>query len=119
MQVVASAQGQCVGQAQGAVGEAFALQVPSANLWSPDNPFLYDLEVQLLGNQQGMVSMLAVVGRNCLANLSAPACMNCKCGSLKASYTCLHAGSCALIAILDVLNNPSPTNTECSPWSTV
>ena len=59
IQVVASAQGQRVGQAQGAVGEAFELQVPSANLWSPDSPFLYDLEVQLLGNQQGMVSMLA------------------------------------------------------------
>lgn len=56
MQVTASAQGQQVGRAQGTVGQGFALQVPSPQLWSPGTPFLYDLEVQLLGNQQGMVS---------------------------------------------------------------
>lgn len=61
LQVSASAHGQRVGQAQGAIGQPFALQVPNANLWSPDNPFLYDLEVQLLGGQQAVVSKLSLL----------------------------------------------------------
>lgn len=50
MQVTASASGQLQGQASGTVGQDFALQIPNAHLWSPDDPFLYDLEVVLISN---------------------------------------------------------------------
>lgn len=48
MQVVASTAGQCIGQASGQVGHQIVLQIPDARLWSPDDPFLYDLEVSLV-----------------------------------------------------------------------
>ncbi|HVI47821.1 MAG TPA: glycoside hydrolase family 2 TIM barrel-domain containing protein [Chitinophaga sp.] len=35
-------------KASGKPGEAFLLPVPGARLWSPDDPYLYDLSVQLL-----------------------------------------------------------------------
>lgn len=47
-QVVASAAGQCIGEASGQVGHQIVLQIPDARLWSPDDPFLYDLEVSLV-----------------------------------------------------------------------
>ena len=47
-QVTASASGQLQGQASGAVGQPFDLQIPNPQLWSPDQPFLYGLEVVLL-----------------------------------------------------------------------
>lgn len=36
-----------VTRAQGKVGEAIVLDVPNAKLWSPESPFLYDLEITL------------------------------------------------------------------------
>ena len=36
-----------VGSATGRVGETIAVSVPNAKLWSPADPFLYDLSVQL------------------------------------------------------------------------
>ncbi|UCH63515.1 MAG: beta-galactosidase [Fidelibacterota bacterium] len=39
-----------VSRAEGAVGETLSLPIENAKLWSPDSPFLYDLEVTL---QQG------------------------------------------------------------------
>ncbi|HPA19151.1 MAG TPA: glycoside hydrolase family 2 TIM barrel-domain containing protein [Verrucomicrobiae bacterium] len=50
--VVAFDGGQEVGRAEGAVGEAIAIKVPDAKLWSPDSPHLYDLEVALLQGDQ-------------------------------------------------------------------
>lgn len=48
LQVVASASGQCVGQASGKVGQDIVLQIHNLKLWSPDRPFLYDLEVSVV-----------------------------------------------------------------------
>lgn len=39
-----------VAKLTGAVGDALKLPIPNAKLWSPDDPFLYDLEVRLLEN---------------------------------------------------------------------
>ncbi|HEX6344167.1 AbfB domain-containing protein [Umezawaea sp.] len=47
--------GQVVGTATGAVGSHLRVPVPSARLWSPDDPFLYDLRVTLLGTGGGDV----------------------------------------------------------------
>ncbi|WP_410660377.1 AbfB domain-containing protein [Amycolatopsis sp. lyj-112] len=41
--------GQVVGTATGAVGSHLRIPVPNARLWSPDDPFLYDLRVRLPG----------------------------------------------------------------------
>jgi beta-galactosidase/beta-glucuronidase len=49
--VTAMADGQRVGQAVGAVGTDIRVPVPQPKLWSPDSPFLYDLEVQLLAGE--------------------------------------------------------------------
>jgi hypothetical protein len=38
-----------VGEASGSVGSALRIPVPNARLWSPDDPFLYDLRVTLTG----------------------------------------------------------------------
>jgi hypothetical protein len=44
---VASAAGQEVGRAEGALDQELRIGVPNARLWSPDDPFLYDLRVTL------------------------------------------------------------------------
>ncbi|MFB9465534.1 ricin-type beta-trefoil lectin domain protein [Streptomyces cinereospinus] len=46
--VTVSAGGTVVGTATGAVGSTIAVPVPNARLWSPDDPFLYDVRVDLL-----------------------------------------------------------------------
>ena len=44
---IASANGQEAGRIEGAVGEELRVPVPNARLWSPADPFLYDLRVAL------------------------------------------------------------------------
>jgi hypothetical protein len=44
--------GRVIGRASGAVGSELRLPVPSARLWSPDSPYLYDLQVSLLDGEQ-------------------------------------------------------------------
>ncbi|WP_245651894.1 AbfB domain-containing protein [Streptosporangium amethystogenes] len=71
-QVTASAGGTAVGTASGAVGAEIRVPIPNARLWSPDDPFLYDLRVELrsgstvvetVGGYSGMRSIaLASVG---------------------------------------------------------
>lgn len=48
--VNASSAGHPVGSSTGFVGQGFTLPVPQAHLWSFDDPFLYDLDVVLLGS---------------------------------------------------------------------
>jgi len=45
--------GQVVGEMTGSVGSALRIPVPNARLWSPDDPFLYDLRVTLTGTGGG------------------------------------------------------------------
>lgn len=47
VEAVASANGRTVGRVEGPVGIELRLPVPNARLWSPDDPFLYDLHVTL------------------------------------------------------------------------
>jgi hypothetical protein len=47
VEAVARADGKEVGRASGKVGEEIAVPVPEPRLWSPDSPFLYDLQVSL------------------------------------------------------------------------
>lgn len=45
--VVVSAEGRTVAHASGTSDEPLALSIPDARLWSPEDPFLYDLEVRV------------------------------------------------------------------------
>lgn len=44
---IASSNGSEVGRVEGEVGAALRIAIPNARLWSPDDPFLYDLRVTL------------------------------------------------------------------------
>lgn len=57
VRLVARDGGKEVGQAEGKVGEAIALPVPEARLWSPDSPYLYDLDVALLRDGRAVDSV--------------------------------------------------------------
>ncbi len=47
IEAVALADGKEIGRATGKAGEALSVPVPKAHVWSPDDPFLYDLKVTL------------------------------------------------------------------------
>jgi beta-galactosidase/beta-glucuronidase len=47
VEAVALDGGKEIGRATGAVGESFKIAIPNAKLWSPENPFLYDLKITL------------------------------------------------------------------------
>ncbi len=58
--VVRDADGAEVGTATGAAGEQLVVDVPDAHLWSPDDPYLYDVEVTLTdGNTTDTVQSYA------------------------------------------------------------
>ncbi len=48
VRATASTKGRTVGRVTGAAGAALSVPVPKAHLWTPDDPFLYDLKVELL-----------------------------------------------------------------------
>ncbi|MDR8392412.1 hypothetical protein NC796_14760 [Aliifodinibius sp. S!AR15-10] len=52
VQATAFADGEQVGEASGKLGEELDISIPNTKLWSPDNPFLYDLTVTLLKDGQ-------------------------------------------------------------------
>lgn len=49
---IATADGQEIGRAEGAVGSELRVSVPSARRWSPDDPFLYRLRVAITDGGQ-------------------------------------------------------------------
>jgi hypothetical protein len=53
VQAVVSIGGQTVATATGTVGASIHIAIPNARLWSPDDPFLYDLRVSLTGTGGG------------------------------------------------------------------
>ncbi|MEV8373463.1 AbfB domain-containing protein [Kribbella sp. NPDC056861] len=65
--------GQVVGQATGTVGTQFRIAVPNARLWSPDDPFLYDLKVTLgSGDAVGGYFGMRSVGKAMLGGVLRP-----------------------------------------------
>jgi hypothetical protein len=53
VEAMALTNGRVVGRATGSVGSELRIPVPNARLWSPENPFLYDLRVTLReGNRE-------------------------------------------------------------------
>lgn len=59
VQVILKDKGQVVSKMKLAAGETITLNVPNAKLWSPDSPFLYDLEVSLLENNKKEVDKVS------------------------------------------------------------
>lgn len=52
LQVVVRDNDNIISQTSGRLGETLQLAVPTTQLWSPDNPYLYDLQVTLQENEQ-------------------------------------------------------------------
>ncbi|HKG90477.1 MAG TPA: chitobiase/beta-hexosaminidase C-terminal domain-containing protein [Gemmatimonadaceae bacterium] len=63
VEAVASSSGREVGRAEGDVGAELRIPVPDARLWSPDDPFLYDLRVVLRDPSTGSGQAGAEVDR--------------------------------------------------------
>ncbi|KUN31406.1 hydrolase [Streptomyces corchorusii] len=53
VEVTVSSGGTPVASATGRVGAEFSVPVPNARLWSPDDPFLYDVTARLTGSPGG------------------------------------------------------------------
>jgi hypothetical protein len=62
VQAVAKAGNNVVGRVTGAAGAELRVPVPNAKLWSPDSPFLYDLQVTLLENGKTVDSVGSYFG---------------------------------------------------------
>jgi len=62
VQAVARAGGRVVGKVTGAAGTAMVVPVPKARLWSPESPFLYDLEVTLLDGRRTVDTVTSYFG---------------------------------------------------------
>jgi hypothetical protein len=62
VRAVARAGGKVVGKVTGAAGTDLVVPVPKAKLWSPDSPFLYDLEVTLLNGRTTVDTVTSYFG---------------------------------------------------------
>ena len=54
--------GKIIAQGKGIAGQEVLLSVPDAKLWSPESPFLYDVEVDLLNNGKVTDQVKSYVG---------------------------------------------------------
>jgi len=54
--------GKVIAQAKGIVGQEILLSVPEAKLWSPESPYLYDLEVELIRNGKACDQVKSYIG---------------------------------------------------------
>ena len=50
------------GRAAGPAGDEFAVAIPKARVWSPEDPFLYDLKIQLLQGETMVDSVASYCG---------------------------------------------------------
>ncbi|GAA3346005.1 glycoside hydrolase family 2 [Amorphoplanes nipponensis] len=62
VRAVAKAGGRVVGTVTGAAGTELVVPVPRAELWSPDHPYLYDLEVTLLRGRTAVDTVTSYFG---------------------------------------------------------
>ena len=67
VEAVASADGKVVGTVAGAANAALVLNLPSPHLWSPDDPFLYDLKVTLKDGDKIVDSVASYFGMRKIA----------------------------------------------------
>nr|WP_310435633.1 AbfB domain-containing protein [Streptomyces sp. 3330] len=65
--VTVSTGGATVGTATGAVGTEFTVPVPNPHLWSPDDPFLYDVRADLLSGTTTVDSVGSYTGMRTIA----------------------------------------------------
>ncbi|MEV4642232.1 LamG-like jellyroll fold domain-containing protein [Actinoplanes sp. NPDC049548] len=62
VRAVARSNGRVVGRASGAAGTQLSVGVPRPHLWTPDDPFLYDLEVTLLDGNRAVDTVQSYFG---------------------------------------------------------
>jgi beta-galactosidase/beta-glucuronidase len=62
LRITALAEGRQVAQAEVAAGSTARLQLQEQQLWSPENPFLYDLEISLLRRGQTLDAVKSYFG---------------------------------------------------------
>ena len=60
--VTAISEGRVIGEDRGEAGKEFRVPVPEPRLWSPDDPFLYDLRVTLSAGDRAVDSVTSYFG---------------------------------------------------------
>jgi hypothetical protein len=65
---IASSNGEAIGNASGRVGAEIRVPVPNAHLWSPEDPFLYDLTVVVRGAAGTVDSVGSYFGMRTVSN---------------------------------------------------